>query len=72
MDKNTEDFLINIIITDAEFPTIDEKEVDKLMKNIKGMLLFVTNNENYIMKKISKKYETQLFYILADANFEIQ
>jgi hypothetical protein len=42
------------------------------MKNIKGMLLFVTNCENLTMKKIAKKYETQLFYILADANFEIQ
>ena len=71
IDKNTEDFLINIIITDAEF-NINENEVDKLMKNIKGMLLFITNNENPTMKKIAKKYETQLFYVLADPNFEIK
>lgn len=71
MNKNTENFLINIIITDAEF-SINESEVKKFMKDIKGMLLFITNNDNATMKKLSKEYETQLFYILADSNFEIK
>ena len=71
MDKNTDNFLINIIITDAIFD-INESEVEKFMKNIEGMVLFITNNDNSTMKNLSEKYKTQLFYILANSNFEIQ
>lgn len=71
MNKNTDNFLINIIITDAQFD-INESEVEKFMKNIEGMLLFITNSDNSTMKNLSKKYETQLFYILADSNFEVK
>lgn len=71
MNKNTENFMINVIITDADF-SIEQNEVDKFMKNISGMLLFITNNDNATMKKISKKYETQLFYVLADHDFKVK
>ena len=68
---HTNDFLINIIITDAQF-NINESEVDKFIKDINGMVLFITNSSNSTMKKLSKKYDTQLFYIEADNQFTIK
>jgi len=70
MKDHTKEYLINVIITDAEFD-INEKEIDKFIKNIDGMIEFITNNDNATMKKLSKKYETKLNYILADSNFTI-
>ena len=71
MKDNTKEYLINVIITDAEFD-INEKEVDKFIKDIDGMIEFITNNDNNTMKKLGKKYETKLNYILADKDFTIK
>ena len=68
--EKTKDYLINVILTDAEFD-INSTEVDRFIKDIDGCILFVTNTENGTMKKLSEKYKTQLFYIKADSNFTI-
>ena len=68
--EKTKDYLINVILTDAEFD-INSTEVDRFIKDIDGCILFVTNTENSTMKKLSEKYKTQLFYIKADSNFTI-
>ncbi len=68
--ENSEEYMFNIIITDAEF-SIDEKKVDDFIKDIKGILLFITNEDNETMKEISKKHSTKLFYILAESDFRI-
>lgn len=67
---HTNDYLINIIITDAEF-SINEPEVEKFIKDIEGMVIFITNNDNATMKKLAKQYENTLYYILADSNFTL-
>lgn len=68
---HTHDYLINIIITDAQF-NINKDEVDKFIKDIDGMILFIANSSNNTMKELSKKYNTQLFYVEADNAFTIK
>lgn len=69
IDKNTDNYLINIIITDAGF-SVNKTEVDKLLKTIDGMCVFVSNVEEPTIKKIAKD-SSKLFYVLADNNFDI-
>lgn len=67
---HTKEYLINVIITDAEF-NIDVNETDKFIKDVDGMIEFITNTENLDMKKLAKKYENQLNYILANSDFTL-
>jgi len=69
--NHTHEYLINIIITDAQF-SINESEVDRFIKDIDGMVLFITNNENGTMKNLAKKHNTQLYYVLADHQFTVK
>jgi len=71
INKNTKDFLINVIVTDAEFSSIDTSTIKDLLKDIDGILIFITNQDNETMKELSKKYPTQLYYILADSQFKL-
>ena len=41
-------------------------------KCIAGMLLFITNQGSKDMEELSKEFKTQIFYILADANFTVK
>ena len=68
--QKTKDYMINVILTDAEFD-INASEVDRFIKDIDGCILFVTNTDNSTMKKLSEKYKTQLFYVKADSQFTI-
>lgn len=68
---NTYNYLINIIITDAGF-SIDKQQTAKFIKNINGMIEFVTNVDSTEMKNLAKQYPTQLNYILADTQFKIE
>lgn len=69
MLKNTDNFLINIIITDADF-RVPASEVNKMIKNIEGLVVFVTNNEKEEVKRIAKDTH-KLHYILADKQFKL-
>lgn len=71
MSKNTKNYLVNIIITDAEFD-IDKDKISTFIKDIDGMVSFITNNDNPEVKSLSKKFQNQLYYILADRNFSIK
>ena len=72
IEKRSQDFLINVILTDAEFD-VREKQVCNFIDKIGGMLQFITNNENKEVKRIAdmEKYKTKLFYILANPTFEL-
>ena len=69
--NNTKDYLINVIITDAQF-SINAAAVKKFIKDIDGMLLFITNTDNDEFKELAKQYPTQMYYVLADSNFTIK
>ena len=74
ISKNTKNMLINIIITDADFP-VDEAKVKEFLKTgVDGLVIFITNCENAQVKKIANEnaFKTKLIYILADANFNIE
>lgn len=71
--RHTKDYLINIIITDAEF-NVPTGPVKDLLKEIDGLVIFVTNNDKPEVKELSKEpeFKTQLVYVLADSNFTIK
>ena len=74
ISKNTKNMLINIIITDADFP-VDEHKVKEFLKTgVDGLVIFITNCENNEVKKIANEneFKTKLIYILADANFNVE
>lgn len=70
MKDHTKDYLVNIIITDAGF-SIDKGKVDEFIKEIDGMISFVTNVDSQEMKSLADKYKIQLKYILATSDFKI-
>lgn len=71
ISKNTKDFLINVIVTDAQFSDINVSAVKDLLNEINGIIIFITNTPNETMEDISKKYSTKLNYILADEEFKL-
>lgn len=71
INNNTKEYLINVIITDAGF-SINADDTEKFIKNIDGMILFITNIDSKTMKDLAKKHDTQLFYVLADSNFTLK
>lgn len=70
MSENTKEYMINVIITDAQFD-VDENEVKKFIKETDGMIQFITNTETQEMKQLAKQYSDKLYYILADKEFKI-
>ena len=71
INENTKDFLINVIVTDAQFSDINVSAVKDLLNEIDGIVIFITNTANTTMEDISKKYSTKLNYILADKDFKL-
>ena len=71
IQKNTNDYMINIIITDGEFPSSDVKAIDNLIKTINGIIVVIVNQDNDTLKKTADKYEGKMYYILADSNFTV-
>ena len=66
--KETNNYMINIIITDAEF-NIKENEVNKFLNEVDGFVIFVTNNSSSPVEEIAKKNKLKLLYIQADSQF---
>ena len=71
MSTHTKTFMINVVITDARFD-IGKNQIKTFIKDIDGMLLFITNQGSKDMEELSKEFKTQIFYILADANFTVK
>ena len=71
IQKNTNECLINVIVTDAGFSEINDNKVNKFLKDINGCVIFVTNVPSDEIKDIANKNKTKLFYIEADEQFTI-
>ena len=71
--KNTPDYMINVIITDAEMD-FNESEIIKLLKELDGIVVFITNQNQDDIKKISnmQDYKTKLYYIQATSDFKLE
>lgn len=65
------DYLINIIITDAGFNSIDYEDCKKFMSKVSGMVNFITVCDNPTVKKLASEFPNQFFYILAGENFKL-
>lgn len=72
INKNTKDFLINVIVTDAQFNKINTSAVKDMLDEISGIVIFITNTQNETIEDLSKKYKTKLHYILADSEFTLK
>lgn len=73
INEETNDYMINIIITDAGFD-VDEQKIEKFLAGINGCIMFVTNDPNSNVKDIANKQQnkTKLFFIAADQDFTIK
>lgn len=69
--KRSNDYLINIIITDAGFNSVDYNKAKEFMKNVNGMVNFITVEDNFTIKKLEKDFPKKFFYILAKDNFKL-
>ena len=68
----TNDYMINVVVTDAEFD-INEDNTKKFIKDLNGIMIFISNNETTSMKHLAEDHDIKhkLFYIKASDNFEI-
>ena len=70
--RNTQNELINIIITDAE-QDAKQEVIEKILDESDGLFVFITNGRQETVRQISEsqKYKLKLTYITASAQFEI-
>ena len=68
--KNTNDYLINVIITDAEFD-IKRDVVMGMLNEVYGLIQFVTNSSNKTIESMAMGSKGKLQYIEADPNFSV-
>lgn len=68
--KNTNDYLINVIITDAEFD-IKRDVVMGMLNDVYGLIQFVTNTSNKTIESMASSSKGKLQYIEADPNFSV-
>ena len=68
--KNTNDYLINVIITDAEFD-IKRDVVMGMLNEVYGLIQFVTNSSNKTIESMAMGSKGKLQYIEADSNFSV-
>lgn len=68
--KNTNDYLINVIITDAEFD-IKRDVVMGMLNEVYGLIQFVTNSSNKTIKSMAMGSKGKLQYIEADSKFSV-
>lgn len=71
--KNTKNYLINVIITDAGFGGQHEAdELKKALKEIDGIVFFIANTDAAKIKDLANDKNNNLYYIQADRNFTVK
>lgn len=68
--KYSNDFMINVVITDGEFD-INNTEVKKFINDVNGIVIYIVNRKFPEMQKLAKELNTKLFFIEADSSFKI-
>ena len=69
--EKTNDCMINVIITDAGFGGANESNIAKLLDDIDGILLFITNQQEPQIEAIAKRHKEKMTYIFADSDFKL-
>lgn len=70
INKFSKEYLVNVIITDAQFE-IEQNSIKDLLDKIDGIVLFITNIANSTVEILSKKYPNKLYYIVANQDFTL-
>ena len=65
------DYLINVVITDGYFE-INDSEVKKFINDVNGIVVYIVNRDFPEMEKLADQLKTKLFFIRADGNFKIK
>ena len=73
--NHTSNFTINVIITDAEFSSIQTEPIKTFLDTHSGMLAFITNNSNGEPKiegiANTPKYKHKMKFIKASSDFSL-
>ena len=70
VEKQTKEYLINIILTDAEF-SIDRSAVVKLVKSMDGMFFLIANQPKPECEDIEKQLKGQFVFLQANDEFQL-
>ena len=68
--RYTNNYLINVVITDGYF-NINDSEVKKFIEDVNGIVVYIVNRDFPEMEKLAKQLNTKLFFIKADSAFKI-
>ena len=68
--RYTNNYLINVVITDGYFD-IKDSEVKKFIEDVNGIVVYIVNRDFPEMEKLAKQLNTKLFFIKADSAFKI-
>lgn len=68
--KHSNNYMINVVITDGQFD-INDSEVKRFINDVNGIVIYIVNNDFPQMEKLSKELNTKLFFIKANSDFKI-
>ena len=69
--EKTNDCMINVVITDAGFGGVDESKISKLLDELDGILLFITNTQEPQIEAIANKHKSKMTFIFAGSDFSL-
>ena len=70
IQRYTNNYLINVVITDGYF-NINDSEVKKFIEDVNGIVVYIVNRDFPEMEKLADQLKTKLFFIKADSEFKI-
>lgn len=70
IQNHTNNYLINVVITDGFF-TINDSQVKKFIEDVNGIVVYIVNRDFPEMEKLANQLNTKLFFIKADGEFKI-
>lgn len=69
IQRYTNNYLINVVITDGYF-TINDSQVKNFMEDVNGIVVYIVNRDFPEMEKLANQID-KLFFIKADSEFKI-
>ena len=69
IQRYTNNYLINVVITDGYF-NINDSEVKNFMEDVNGIVVYIVNRDFPEMEKLANQID-KLFFIKADSEFKI-
>lgn len=71
--NETKEVMINIVITDAGFSSINEKKLIDRVNELSGVMIFIPNTRSEQIKRLSEgTLKNKLYYVQADQAFTLE